>query len=223
MSKSAPETGAKPPPARVRAFQPDIPPHLLPDGSPRHPSRVEPAQWRDPADTAAMERDASGRAGRKIVSGYRTADPLDRLPCDVEHLKAARRLRQDWERGSGAMSGGGDAGKVDSSSDRDGGTVGQLEARRRYQDAVEAVGPRLCAYLLPVVLAGWTVAQMVEKHGGNPMALQGRVMAALDRLVDHVVGNKRRAEPFVAPVLVALVVDPTVTDIGQDRLGRARA
>ncbi len=118
--------------------------------------------------------------------GISRVSPLDRLPCDVEHLKAARRLRQDWERGSGAMSGGGDAGKVDSSSgDRDGGTVGQLEARRRYQDAVEAVGPRLCGYLLPVVLAGWTVAQMVTKHGGNPMALQGRVMAALDRLADH--------------------------------------
>jgi hypothetical protein len=194
------------------------PPHLLPDGAIRHPHRVAAAEWRDPDDVAAMAKDARGRRGQKTVQGYRVADPLDRLPCELEHHKAARRLRDDWERGSGARSGG-PTEKVDGGARDHDSIAAQMEARRRYQDAVAALGPRGCVYVLPVVLAGWTVADLVARLGGNAMSMQGRVMTGLDRLWDHYDPSEKKVEDFVVPE----VPDRHgVTDVGPERLGRVR-
>jgi hypothetical protein len=184
------------------------------------PGRAEAAQWRDPEDKTAMERGPDGKRHQKTISGMRVIDPLTRLPCQPEHFKAANRLRQDWERGSGATSGGSEAGKVDNSTKDHDSIAGQMEARRRYQDAVQAVGMRMCAYMLPVVLSGWTVADLIGKHGGNAMTMQGRVMSGLDRLVDFYNPPKDPIVPYVPPS--PLVVDPSVTDLSQDRLGRVK-
>ena len=192
-------------------------PHLNADGTIRQPSRVAAAQWRDPDDTQAMERDERGRAHQATVKGYRVADPLDRLPCEADHHKAARRLRQDWERGSGARSGG-PSEKVDGGTrDHDSGAA-QLQARRDYEDAVAAVGIRACAYVLPVVLAGWTVADLVGRLGGNAMATQGRVMAGLDRLAEWYFPPDQKVVPFVPE----LPDRHGVTDLPKERLGRVK-
>lgn len=184
------------------------------------PKGAQRAEWRDPDDKVAMERGSDGKRHQKTISGFRVIDPLTRLPCEPEHLKAASRLRHDWERGSGATSGGSETGKVDQSARDHDSIAGQMEARRRYQDAVQAVGMRMCAYMLPVVLSGWTVADLVGRHGGNAMTMQGRVMSALDRLVDHFNPPK---DPIVIDVpLSPLMVDPSVTDLGQERLGRVK-
>ena len=189
-------------------------PYLLSDGSIRHPNRVAPAQWRDPDDTQALARDERGRIGQRRISGFRAIDPLQRLPCEPSHITAAKRFRADWELGSGARSGGAALDRVDCGShDRD--TVsGPLEARRRYQDAVASLGPSACLYVLPVVLSWWTVADLVAARGGNPMQVQGRVMAGLDRLVEHY----QPSQPSV-PVVVPL--SPLVVDgLPADRTGR---
>lgn len=211
---------------RARAFQPiDVPPHLTDAGEIRQPSYIQPSQWRDPDDAVALERGPNGRRHQKTIAGYRAIDPLDRLPCQPDHHKAARRLRQDWERGSGATSGRSEAGYVDGGSRDHDSIAAQLEARRRYQDAVQALGQRACAYVLPVVLSGWTCADLVGKFGGNAMSVQGRVMAGLDRLSEHYVPPKEVAT--IVPTLLDIdgavlteMVDPKVTDLPQDRLGR---
>jgi hypothetical protein len=202
----------------VKTQQADRPPHLLPDGAIRDPARVAAGQWRDPDDAQAMERGPDGRRHQRTIAGYRAIDPLSRLPCAAEHHKAARRLRDDWERGSGAR-GARSSEYVDGSSrDRDS-MSGQIEARRRYEAAVRDIGLRVSAYVLPVVLCGWTAADLVERHGGNAMAMQGRIMAGLDRLAEHYFGAAGVAafEPETA-----LMVDAAVVDLPQDRLGRAK-
>ena len=182
-ARSVPQT------PRARAVSGDNPspfPHVLPDGSVRHPERVAQARWRDPEDIAAFERGVDGRSHQRTVVGFRAIDPLDRLPCTADHWKAAARLRAVWERGSGVRTGGGALDRVDGlNQDRDA-AAAVLDARRAFEAAGRAMGARACDVVLPVVLVGLTVADLIKRDGGgNPMAVQGRVMAGLDRLVEH--------------------------------------
>lgn len=207
-------------PATARADEPDQPPHILPNGSPRHPDRIAPAVWRDIDDTAAMERDTRGRAHQKSIAGFRVIDPLTRLPCEPEHHKAAARLRRDCEKGCGAMGGGSDAGRVDGGGRRDV-IADELEARRRFEDACAAVGKIGCGYLLPVVISGWTVADLVKCRGGNAMTVQGRVMAALDRLAESYGLANQRATVAVAEAPWEMVgYVPVGTALPAERVGR---
>jgi len=139
---------------------------------------VERAAWDDPDDT--------GRRGSyvRMVHGYRRSDPLitlhRRSPREVtqQHLQAAERLRDDYEIGEGINLGkgsGGESGPLDV----------QIDARTRYRAAVQAVGPRLCTVLLPVVLSAWTVKQWAEDRGMSETKATGYLIAALDRLQDH--------------------------------------
>jgi len=139
---------------------------------------VERATWDDPDDT--------GRRGSyvRMVHGYRRSDPLitlhRRSPREVtqQHLQAAERLRDDYEISEGVNLGkgsGGEAGPMDV----------QIDARTRYRAAVAAVGPSLCAILLPVVLSAWTVKQWAEDRGMSETKASGYLIAALDRLQDH--------------------------------------
>ena len=134
--------------------------------------------WDDPTDT--------GRRGTyvRMVHGYRRSDPLITLhrrsprEITVQHLRAAERLRDDHELGEGVNLGvgaGGEAGPLDV----------QLSARSRYRAAVAAVGPSLCAILLPVVLSAWTVKQWSEERGMSETKAAGYLIAALDRLRDY--------------------------------------
>lgn len=214
MSKITVQAKSERPLVRARAFSSENPPHLNDDGTIRQPDRIARVQWRDPEDTAAMER-TKGRAHKKTVNGYRAIDPLTRLPCEPNHLTAASRLRADWEYGSGAR-GDGMGFRVDGNSRDNDTSAGPLEARRRYQNAVQALGQRASAFVLPLVLSGWTVADLVQEHGGNAMAVQGRVMAGLDRLAEHYFGE--RSVDFVVP-FSPLVVD-VGSDLPQERLGR---
>lgn len=136
------------------------------------------AEWDDPNDT--------GRRGSytRMVHGYRRSDPLitlhRRSPREVtdQHLRAAERLRDDYEISEGVNLGkgsGGESGPLDV----------QLDARARYRAAVQAVGPRLSTVLLPVVLSSWTVKQWAEDRGMSETKAAGYLIAALDRLQDH--------------------------------------
>ena len=97
-----------------------------------------------------------------------------------------------------------------------------VEARRRYQDAFYAVGIIGCSWLLPVVLCGWSVADLVKKRGGNAMTVQGRVMAALDRLAEHFgLGESRATVVLEAPWMLTPYV-PVGQALPAERIGRGR-
>ena len=135
------------------------------------------AEWDDPNDT--------GRRGTytRMVHGYRRSDPLitlhRRSPREYtdQHLRAAERLRDDYEISEGVSlekGQGGEAGPLDV----------QLDARARYRAAVQAVGPRLCTILLPVVLSSWTMKRWAEERDMSETKAAGYLIAALDRLHD---------------------------------------
>lgn len=138
------------------------------------------AEWDDPEDTG---RRNSTHA--RAVHGFRRADPLITLhkrdPKEIteQHLRAAERLRDDWEMGQGVMrrsgAGNGDVGII----------TAQMAAAQRYRSAVKAVGPRLFSVLELIVLHGWTVAQWAEKFGLSEHKSKGYLIAAMDCLHDH--------------------------------------
>lgn len=141
---------------------------------------VERAEWDDPDDTRTV-----GTRTVRQVHGFRRADPLitlhrrDPREITVQHLRAAERLRDDWEMGQGVMrragSGNGEVGII----------TAQMAAAQRYRAAVKAVGPRLFSVLELIVLHGWTVAQWANKFVLSEHKSKGYLVAALDCLHDH--------------------------------------
>ncbi len=192
---------------------------IRPKGAILRSARVERAARPDITDTAAMERGPGGRRRQRTIEGWRVIDPLQRLhdknPAEItsEHLTAANRLRDDYETAQGAagIGSGGGSGKGDGDK-----TQGMLDAAARYRDAIQAVGTRLCAVMLPVVLSGWTVADLIRHTpDANPHRMQGRLCAALDRLAEHY-APPARASASILPFLM----DPAIADVPQNRLGR---
>lgn len=138
------------------------------------------AEWDDPDDT----RTVGSRTVRQ-VHGFRRADPLvslhKRSPRDVteQHLRAAERLRDDWEMSQGARrksgTGNGDVGII----------TAQMMAATRYRAAVAAMGASLWSILRLIVLDGWTVRAWALKFGWKEHRAAGYLIAALDALHDH--------------------------------------
>lgn len=144
------------------------------------------AQWDDPADT----RTVGSRTVRQVY-GFRRVDPLitlhRRSPADfpVAFLRAAERLRDDYEMSEGARvrsgQGNGDMGIINA----------QMAAAARYRNAVQAVGPEPWAILRLVVLDGWTIARFAEKFFPEDVRSVGekwtrrRLIDALDKLHLH--------------------------------------
>lgn len=158
-------------------------------------------QWDDPADT----RTVGSRTVRQ-VHGFRRVDPLitlhRRSPADftVAHLRAAERLRDDYEMSEGARvragQGGGDMGIINA----------QMAAAARYRNAVQAVGPEPWTVLRLVVLDGWTVARFAEKFYPDDVRSVGgkwtrrRLIGALDLLHLHYNPPVMRKTPCVGAV-----------------------
>lgn len=121
------------------------------DGTVLRGPRVESARWRDPADM-----DVRARAPREIA-GFRVVDTMQRLYLDGDltatDMAATTRLEDDYEIGEGARPGYARP-EVGSESVVSYGPDGrQLDALARYRAAVQAIGLRHSAVLLPVVLA----------------------------------------------------------------------
>lgn len=141
---------------------------------------VERAEWDDPDDTRTV-----GTRTVRQVHGFRRADPLitlhrrDPREITVQHLRAAERLRDDFEKSQGVMrgngTGNGDMGIVNA----------QMAASARYRAAVRDIGPRLWTILRLIAIDGWTVAQWAEKFELSEHKAKGYLIAALDRLHDH--------------------------------------
>jgi len=154
---------------------------------------AEVASWDDPADT----RTVGSRTVRQ-VHGFRRADPLitlhRRSPADftAAHLRAAERLRDDYEMSEGARvrsgQGNGDMGIINA----------QMAAAARYRTAVQAVGATAWTILRLVVLDGWTLARMAAKFHADVATRTGEyrtrrwLMDALDALDLHYNPPSRR-------------------------------
>lgn len=189
------------------------------DAPHNRPARVEPGEWRDPEDAAAMERGADGKRRARTVRGFRVSDPIlhlhRRAPSEVteEHVRASTRLRDDFEIGMGVrngrvpgdVAGGGGVGP----------TTAQLDALGRWRAATRAVGDRLCDVLLPVVLEGRTVAALAERRAVSAHRMQGYLVAALDRLAEHYWPPKERAT-----IVPQRVDDGLVDGLPAERVGR---
>lgn len=135
-------------------------------------------------------RNSSGRRGR-TVSVNLAESPLGWLRArglvDGRQFEAGERLRGDYERAALGPSvtmnwtprvDGGSAAGLDP-------TTAQISAKRRFDAAIETVGPGLADVLWRVVCAGEGLP-LAEKALGWP-ARAGRVVLtlALDRLATH--------------------------------------
>lgn len=116
-----------------------------------------------------------GRDGSPLI-GRAQLSAGQRLASDYERGHRRQRITQSWD-----MSG------VRSESQRDGLTLGEAAAmaRRRVEQAVEAVGPGLAEILIAVCCEERGL-EATEKRLGWP-ARSGKVVLrlALDRLADH--------------------------------------
>lgn len=165
---------------------PAIPEPISPPAQQQANGHAVRAEWDEPNETGRVENYLrGGKSYVRQVQGFRRADPLITLhkrdPKEIteHHLRAAERLRDDWEMGQGVMrrsgAGNGDVGII----------TAQMAAAQRYRSAVKAVGPRLFSVLELIVLHGWTVAQWAEKFGLSEHKAKGYLIAALDCLHDH--------------------------------------
>lgn len=160
--------------------------------------------------------------------GYRRADPLVRMHAKAPsmvtraHIAAARKFSEDYEIGDlGASLGGGSMEYVDG-----GGATGdvseqRLDAMARYRDACDAVGPSMRTALQLLILHRRPLVDIAELLGMGEQRASGWVCAGLDRLADFYFPDRATR---LMEVERTLVVDPAITDLPQDRLGRfARA
>jgi hypothetical protein len=145
---------------------------------------VEEAQWDDPDDVNYRSKRAWQVRGFRRVSVIRNLHLRGGL-ITKEHLDAAERLSLDFELSDGAHPGY-QRPEVRTAGAFAEPAQAQLDAVRRYRAAVRAVGLRLCAVLLPVVLGNVSVAEVAKRMGvSNGFLATGFLLAALDRLVEH--------------------------------------
>ena len=147
-----------------------------------------------PLPQDGLDRRPRGRAARSVTVNL-AESPLGWLLArgmiGVRQYDAGERLREDWERAQlgprvtmcwDAPPTGRVARGAPGVSDP---THAQLSSRRRFDSAVEAVGPGLCDILWRIVCAGEGMRE-AETALGWP-ARAGRVVLglALDRLADY--------------------------------------
>jgi hypothetical protein len=158
--------------------------------------------------------------------GYRRADPLLRMfqngrgrTVTRTHLIAARRFSEDYEVGvEGACCRAGDTVIVDGGGGGLDISDTRLDALARYRGACDAMGPSLRGVAQAMALHRWSLVRMATVCVVSEDQASVLVVAALDRLSDWYWPERvSRAELIDR----ALIVDLSVVDIGQDRLGRA--
>ncbi|MFN7176746.1 MAG: DUF6456 domain-containing protein [Thermaurantiacus sp.] len=116
-------------------------------------------------------------ARRRLLTGTQVAAG-ERLRRDHHHAGLSARVTMRWDTAARHRAPGGASGA-------DHAALGSLDARRRFERAMEAVGPGLSDILWRVVCEGEGLAD-AEKGLGWPTRAGKLVLGlALDRLVDH--------------------------------------
>jgi Domain of unknown function (DUF6456) len=140
--------------------------------------------WRDHEDVNLQRRTP------KTVSAFRSDDPVDRLAASQTITRpqawAARRLRIDYERGCLQQH-----GSIDWSRGGGGGFesgAGPSEyivmALERFQNAQRALG-RSFGVVFSVCIEGGTLKSYAARLGITPSSASGKLLVALQRLLDH--------------------------------------
>jgi hypothetical protein len=139
-----------------------------------------------PAIGTEMEQ---ARAGLRL---YRALSPIERMHRDGSlsdrQADAGATLRDDYELGI--------AGAHDSLGGHAGAALGygyaerRLTAVRAYQEACQAIGPRLSAIVVPIVTGiegggDISVAALARLLGRNRQEVAGQLKLGLDMLADH--------------------------------------
>lgn len=193
------------------------------DGSEIRAPLVAETEWKDPTDTSAHAR----HHGARTVRGWRRVWQMDVLhnsspnEISLSHVKAAERLLGDFEVGvEGASRADKTADRVDHTADY-GVSSHRLEALERYQTALAALGRQASHIVFLVVITNWTITSLAEALGISRDRAFGRLQAGLERLREHY--HPPRPNPNPGPQIEPrAMLDPGVTDIAQNRLGRWR-
>jgi Domain of unknown function (DUF6456) len=148
------------------------------------------------------ERGIAGAIGRYIQS------PIERYSArgllTNSQVSAATTLRMDWEFGIAGANG---SGRTGNGGGIPGYSAAQLDAARDYQAAVQALGLRVGAVVLPIVIGmadgGEITAGMLAKRRGDSTDQQvmGVLRLGLDILSDHY-AKPRRERPQIATAMV---------------------
>jgi hypothetical protein len=156
--------------------------------------------------------------------GFRRPDSLMRLALSKSglingwHLRAGTRFREDYEIGiEGISLSPGIPERVDGSS-TGAASDSRLDAISRYRAACDAMGPSLRSAVQLLVIWNRPVSAIAKICGLSQDRTSGYLAAGLDRLADHYFPDQTKR-------LLSdqeLVVDPEVTDLPQERLGRFR-
>jgi hypothetical protein len=191
----------------------------------REVARIEEAKAEEQAPRAQREAvlDASGAVIREAIAvpdrkrGYRRADPLwNTAGVTMEHLAAVRSYASDYEIGiEGATAASGTREAVS-------GAVGvgiselRLIAATRYREASTAMGINR-QMVQWMGLHRWSMATCIKTRHCRREQAYDQLMAGLEALVGFYMPRKVKKR---AVVPVTEVVDETVEDVPQARLGR---
>jgi hypothetical protein len=108
----------------------------------------------------------------------RQYDAGERLRTDWERAQLAPRVTMSWDAAPVARGRGGSAPETDL-------TAAQLDAKRRFHDAVEAAGPGLADILWRIVCAGEGMRDAETALGWPARAGKLVLTFALDRVADY--------------------------------------
>ena len=114
---------------------------------------------------------------RGLVS-QRQYDAGERLRTDWERAQLAPRVTMAWDAAPVARGRGGSTGKPDL-------TGAQIDAKRRFDDAIAHAGPGLADILWRVVCAGEGMRNAETALGWPARAGKLVLTIALDRIADH--------------------------------------
>jgi Domain of unknown function (DUF6456) len=114
---------------------------------------------------------------RGLVS-QRQYDAGERLRADWERAQLAPRVTMAWDAAPVARGRGGSTGEPDL-------TGAQIDAKRRFDDAIEHAGPGLADILWRVVCAGEGMRNAETALGWPARAGKLVLTIALDRIADH--------------------------------------
>lgn len=154
--------------------------------------------------------------------GYRRSCPLRRMHAqgqvEARHVTAAERFSQDYEVGlCGAVTARDDGMRV-SGATHVGISEMALIAAGRYRAACDQMGAHR-QMVQWVALHRWPITQVMQVAGIGHARAMRTLLAGLDALADFYVPHRAAASPAREPD----VIDPSVTDVPQERLGRVAA
>lgn len=155
--------------------------------------------------------------------GYRRSDPLLHLKAKgtVTTLEcaAATKFSRDYEVGvCGAVTGAGDYERVDGSTSDGAAAERCLKALTRYREACDAMPAHKRTITQWVALHRWPITLVMKTAGIGYERAMDYLTDGLEALTDFYFPDR----PAETSVVIREIVDPSVQDVPQERLGRRK-